>query len=104
MSTTYSDLHVRLDTDIKSKAEVILEDLGIAPSGAINMFYRQIIAHNGIPFRVVRTENPLPNIDEMTTEQINADLNTVETEITAGKYSSAEEAFRDILKGSNAKV
>jgi len=34
----------------KEKAEAILKELGISISAAYEMFYRQIIAHHGIPF------------------------------------------------------
>jgi len=48
--------HARLTPEIKEKAEAILHDLGITVSGAYEMFYRQIIAHDGLPF-----ELQLPN-------------------------------------------
>ena len=40
----------RLTPEIKEKAETILKELGISISAAYEMFYRQIIAHHGIPF------------------------------------------------------
>jgi len=42
--------HARLTPEIKEKAEAILKELGISISAAYEMFYRQIIAHHGIPF------------------------------------------------------
>ena len=48
--------HARLTPEIKEKAEAIFHDLGITVSGAYEMFYRQIIAHDGLPF-----ELQLPN-------------------------------------------
>ena len=42
--------HARLTPEIKEKAETILKELGISISAAYEMFYRQIIAHQGIPF------------------------------------------------------
>ncbi len=42
--------HARLTPEIKEKAEAILKELGISISAAYEMFYRQIIAHQGIPF------------------------------------------------------
>ena len=103
-TATYSDLHVRLDANIKKQAESVLDDLGIAPSSAINMFYRQIISHDGIPFKVIRTASPIKNIDKMTTDQINADLDIAESEIATGNYTSLDKAFQEILKGDYAKI
>ena len=36
--------------DIKEKAKFILKELGIPISSAHELFYRQIIAHRGLPF------------------------------------------------------
>ncbi|MCF8130002.1 MAG: type II toxin-antitoxin system RelB/DinJ family antitoxin [Deltaproteobacteria bacterium] len=44
--------HARLTPEVKEKAETILKELGISISTAYEMFYRQIIAHNGLPFDV----------------------------------------------------
>ncbi|WP_417916579.1 type II toxin-antitoxin system RelB/DinJ family antitoxin [Candidatus Electronema sp. JC] len=42
--------HARLSPEIKEQAEHILKGLGISISTAYELFYRQIIAHNGLPF------------------------------------------------------
>jgi len=42
--------HARLTPEVKEKAENILRELGISISSAYEMFYRQIIAHRGLPF------------------------------------------------------
>jgi len=42
--------HARLTPEVKEKAETILRELGISISSAYEMFYRQIIAHRGLPF------------------------------------------------------
>ena len=44
--------HARLTPDIKKNAETILRELGISVSSAYELFYRQIIAHHGLPFDV----------------------------------------------------
>ena len=56
--------HARLTPEIKEKAEAILKELGISISAAYEMFYRQIIAHQGIPFDL-----HLPNQDTLQTMQ-----------------------------------
>ncbi len=43
-------IHARLTPEIKENAEAILKELGISVSSAYELFYRQIIAHNGLPF------------------------------------------------------
>ncbi len=43
-------ISARTDTEIKKAAEDIFEALGINMSTAINIFLRQTIYHNGLPF------------------------------------------------------
>jgi len=43
-------VNVRIQENIKVEAEVILKKLGLTRATAIDLFYRQIIMHNGIPF------------------------------------------------------
>jgi DNA-damage-inducible protein J len=43
-------IHARLTPEIKENAEAILKELGISVSSAYELFYRQIIAHHGLPF------------------------------------------------------
>ena len=49
MATT-TNLNIRTDKDIKEAAEYIFNELGISMTTAINMFLRQTIRSNGIPF------------------------------------------------------
>lgn len=41
-----------VDSSLLIQAEEILETLGITPTAAISQFYRQIVLHRGIPFKV----------------------------------------------------
>lgn len=52
MSVKSANLYVRIEPEIKDEAEKILSVLGISPSNAINIFYKQIILQNGLPFDV----------------------------------------------------
>lgn len=45
-------IHSRINSDIKEKAEAILNQLGLSPTEAIRMFYTQIALRNGLPFEV----------------------------------------------------
>ena len=51
MSLKSSNVTARVEPEIKEQAEAILSRLGISASSGINMFYRQIILWNGLPFR-----------------------------------------------------
>lgn len=47
VSTTLS-----IDADVKAKVQTLYADLGLDLSTAVNMFFRQCIYENGIPFPV----------------------------------------------------
>ena len=70
MAVKTANVNSRMQLNIKQQAEGILERLGIPRSVAIDMYYRQIIAHNGIPFTVT-LPTTVPARDDMTTAQFN---------------------------------
>ena len=52
-----ANVNIRIDPEIKKKAESIFKSLGLTPTTAITMFYIQTIRNNGIPF-VLKLETP----------------------------------------------
>ena len=68
MAVKTANVNSRMQLNIKEQAEGILERLGIPRSVAIDMYYRQIIAHNGIPFSVTLPSGAFVR-DKMTTAQ-----------------------------------
>jgi DNA-damage-inducible protein J len=44
--------HARISPEIKQEAEKIIKKLGLSISAAHELFYRQIIAHQGVPFEL----------------------------------------------------
>lgn len=47
-----TNLNIRIDKSVKDNSEKVLEDLGLNMTTAINMFLRQVIRVNGIPFEI----------------------------------------------------
>ena len=47
-----SIVHARIEPRVKHKAEQVLRELGITPTEAIRIFYRQISLRGGLPFPV----------------------------------------------------
>jgi DNA-damage-inducible protein J len=84
MSKT-ATIHTRIDPEIKKQAENILEDLGMKPSAAIQIFYKQISLQSGFP-----VELKVPNEQTMQTLE----------ESRAGKnlksFSTKEALFEDL--------
>lgn len=65
MAVKTANVNSRMQVNIKQQAEGILDRLGIPRSVAIDMYYRQIIAHNGIPFSLTLPQT-VPARDGMT--------------------------------------
>ena len=53
-----TNINIRVDSDVKNKAQDIFAALGLDMTTAVNVFLRQAIRKNGIPFELV-TDQPL---------------------------------------------
>ncbi len=59
-------IEVRVDETLKQAAEAVFAQLGMSPSEAIRLFYRQVELHNGLPFEVrVLNEDTLDAMREV---------------------------------------
>lgn len=58
MENKTSAINIQVDSNIKKEATMVLTDLGLSMSSAINLFLKQVIKRNGIPFEVT---NMVPN-------------------------------------------
>lgn len=47
-----AEIHVRIDAQTKREAQGVLNDLGLNMSDAINLYFRQVVLHKGIPFEI----------------------------------------------------
>lgn len=65
-----STVYARIDPKLKSRAEAILARLGVTPSGAIQMFYSQIVLYKGLPFDLKLPVSPPPEGSQMTDEKL----------------------------------
>ncbi|MCL4418262.1 MAG: type II toxin-antitoxin system RelB/DinJ family antitoxin [Actinobacteria bacterium] len=52
-----TNLNIRVDEDLKRKAEAVFSELGLNMSTAINIFLRYSVRYGGIPFEL-RIEKP----------------------------------------------
>jgi DNA-damage-inducible protein J len=51
--TKTDTIRARVEPKLKAEAEGILNSLGMNPSDAIRMFYKQVVMRKGLPFEVV---------------------------------------------------
>lgn len=97
MATRNANVNVRVEPDIKEQAEAILEKLGVSTSAFINMTYRQVILHNGIPFPVTVPTMPKTR-DAMTDAEFNEMMAEGMRQVKAGESVPMDEAFDTILE------
>ena len=56
MAVTNTNINIRVDSDIKLKAQNVFSALGLDMTSAINIFLRQAVRKNGIPFELTAEE------------------------------------------------
>lgn len=88
---------VKMELETKKEAEKILKSLGLSPSVAINMFYKQIILNQGIPFDL-KIKNSIPIVSEMTEKEIAYELEKGIKDSEEGNLVSADKVFQKIEK------
>ncbi|MBQ8327799.1 MAG: type II toxin-antitoxin system RelB/DinJ family antitoxin [Lachnospiraceae bacterium] len=87
-------LNLRVNPNVKEKAEKVLSQLGIPMSVAIDMFLNQISLVGGIPFSVVLPkENLSVNADVMTDEELLEKIEKGYSDYTSDKVQDAATAF-----------
>lgn len=64
-----ASVNVRIQENIKEQAEKILSQIGLSRAVAIDLFYRQIIMNNGIPFSLTIPKQQVPIRDSMTEQE-----------------------------------
>ena len=76
-------IEARIEPELKQSAEAIFAQLGVSPSDAIRIFYRQVQLHQGFPFEV-----RIPNAETR------AAINEAETHPERlTRYDSVDEMF-----------
>ncbi len=73
----------RIDAELKQQGDSILAEIGVKPSQAITMFYKQIVRQHGLPF-----EARIPN--EETIKAMQEDLSSKKS------FSSVEALMKDL--------
>ena len=88
----YQNVNFRMNKEVKKQFDSILEEIGLNPSTAFNMFARLVVRENGLPFPVtikkdnviadearqvlkeMREEAVRNGTSELTMDEINAEI------------------------------
>ena len=49
MENKTSAINIQIDSNVKKEATMVLTELGLSMSSAINLFLKQVVKKNGIP-------------------------------------------------------
>jgi len=60
-----AQINIRIDDELKSRADSIFEELGLNMTTAFTIFVRQTIRQGGIPFEITTRTDPFYNIENM---------------------------------------
>lgn len=82
----------RIDENVKTEAEDILQQLGIPVSVVINTLYHQIIERKGVPFSITLSKRP-PAIEDLSEDQLNARLQHSYEQVLAKQGRPLNEVF-----------
>ena len=96
--TQTANLHVRIEPDVKERAEEILDALGISASNAVNMFYKQLVLRRGLPFEVKTSASRPLDASSLSNEQTDEELEKGFADMQAGRTVSAQATFDAIRK------
>ncbi len=95
MSKTVT-LNLRVSPDAKQGAEIVLKQLGIPMSTAIDIYLRQISLTNSIPFPISLPKAPSSvNVDLMSAEQLKKEILLGCEEADKGEILDAKEVFSE---------
>lgn len=97
MATKTANLYARIEPDVKTQAETILEQLGIPASNAITMFYKQIILHRGLPFDV-KLPAKIVDMSKLSDTELNAEIEKGYMDMVEGRVVDGETAIAQIRR------
>ncbi|TYR73737.1 type II toxin-antitoxin system RelB/DinJ family antitoxin [Rossellomorea vietnamensis] len=91
-----TNLSVRLEPGLKEEAELILGQLGIPVSNAVNIFLKQVVMQRGIPFDVkLPSTKPLDALS-LTERELNEELEMGYADFVQGNTKALEKVFLEI--------
>jgi len=94
MSNT-TNVNVRVDEELKRKAEYIFNELGMNLSTAFNLFLRSAVRYGGIPFELRLSSRPR-SIKELSEAEFNYRIEKAFSDAEDGKGRPASDFFAEL--------
>ena len=83
-------LTLRINHDLKTAGNSLLETLGLSPSSFISMAYSQLVQRKRVPFEVEVVQQPDLGLSQSQFDRLISDG---DKDIAKGDYASVEEVF-----------
>jgi len=98
--TRTKTVRARMMPELKENVENIFESMGLSPSQAIVLFYKQVELHNGLPFTLQAPSPCPPHLDmsKMTKSQFDAELQTAIDSAHSGNVRPFSEFYSSFRK------
>lgn len=93
-----SNVFTRVEPDIKEQAEVVLSQLGISMSSAVEMFLRQVVLQRGIPFEMKLPPDKPTSVDSLSKEQFDYEIRKGYESIINDDVYSADAVAEEMSK------
>ncbi len=85
------NMSIRMDAELKKRADAMFSDMGLNMTTSINMFLRQVVRQGRIPFEIA---TDIPNADTLAAIKEMDDM--LSGKIPTKRYSSTKELFEDL--------
>ena len=89
-----ANIQLRLDDELKNKADELFKDLGLDTTTAIRMFLTQAVSSNGIPFEIKRKKDYV----KFSEDEILTLLEKSRKSAERGEYKDAVEAVSELKR------
>ena len=96
MTTKTATILTRTEPETKEAADKLFSRLGMTTLGAINVFLHQAIEERGMPFSVQIAKPDIPDMNELSEEEIIKLLDESDADIKAGRVEPAEKVFAEL--------
>ncbi|KGF09601.1 XRE family transcriptional regulator [Clostridiales bacterium S5-A14a] len=93
-----ANLYARIEPDLKEQAEQILNAIGLPPSSAITMFYKQVVMQQGLPFDARLNYRKPMDISSMTKDEFDFELEKGYQDAVTGRTKPIDEVFEYLEK------
>ena len=95
-------IRARVEPELKCQAEEVFSGLGLSPTEAITLFYRQVTLHNGLPFSV-----KIPNAETIAALRPNTPTWRISKPVTVDQCASSprsDSRGTSSVSGSAARI